>query len=98
MNGLTIGAWTVGALAGLGLALFIRKRSEAAEDPEGKLRELIGPEGMALRERNRAEGDAKWDAELLGSVLKSARALREKGDAAGAEKLEAYAKTLRRNR
>jgi hypothetical protein len=95
MDRMTVGAWTVGALAGLAAAVIIRRKNTPGPDPEAKLRELIGPEGMALRERNRAEGDAKWNAELLESVLGSARKLREKGDAAGAEKLEAYAATLR---
>ena len=98
MDALTVAAWTAGALAGLGVAFFIRRKSAAAEDPEAKLKELIGPQGMALRDRNRAEGDAKWDAELLESVMKSAKALREKGAVADAEKLEAYAETIRARR
>jgi len=94
----TVGAWTVGALAGLGVALYIRKKNAAPEDPEEKLRELIGPQGMALRDKNREAADEKWDAELLASVEGSIRKLREAGDAAGAEKLEAYAETLRAQR
>ena len=98
MDALTAAAWTVGALAGLGVALFIRRKPAAPEDPEAKLKELIGPQGMALRDRNRAEGDAKWDAELLASVESSIKKLRERGDDAGAEKLEAYAETIRARR
>lgn len=98
MNGIDLGAWAVGAFAGLAVAIYIRRTTKAEPDPEDKLRELIGPQGMALRERNRAEGDEKWDAELLASVEGSIRKLREAGDAAGAEKLEAYAETLRARR
>lgn len=98
MNGVTVGAWTVGALAGLAAAAYIRRKSAAAGDPEERLRELIGPHGMELRDRNRAEGDAKWDAELLESAAKSAKKLRDQGDLAGAEKLEAYAETVRARR
>jgi hypothetical protein len=53
---------------------------------------------MALRDRNREAADEKWDAELLASVEGSIGKLREAGDAAGAEKLEAYAETLRARR
>lgn len=98
MNGINLGAWAVGAFAGLAVAIYIRRTTKTEADPEEKLRELIGPQGMALRDRNRAEGDAKWDAELLASVESSIKKLREAGDAAGAEKLEAYAETLRARR
>ncbi|MBI2386634.1 MAG: hypothetical protein HYV14_11540 [Elusimicrobia bacterium] len=98
MDGRIVGAWTVGALAGLGLALYFRRKNASPEDPEERLRELIGPQGMAMRGQNRAAADAKWDVELLASVESSIKSLREKGDAAGAEKLEAYAETVRARR
>lgn len=98
MNGISLGAWAVGAFAGLAVAIYIRRTTKTEADPEEKLRELIGPQGMALREKNREAADAKWDAELLASVEGSIKKLRESGDAAGAEKLEAYAETLRARR
>jgi hypothetical protein len=58
MEGVTIGAWAAGVVAGLGLALYIRK-THKDPDPEEKLKELIGTQGIAQRDRNRAERDEK---------------------------------------
>lgn len=98
MNGINLGAWAVGAFAGLAVAIYIRRKNAAPADPEEKLRELIGPQGMALRDKNREAADAKWNAELLASVEGSIKKLRDAGDAAGADKLEAYAETIRARR
>lgn len=98
MSGMNVAAWAAGALAGLAVALYVRRTAKTEPDPEEKLRELTGPEGMALRDKNRGAAGAKWDAELLASVEGSIKRLREAGDAAGAEKLEAYAETLRARR
>jgi len=98
MNGINLGAWAVGAFAGLAVAIYIRRTTKTEPDPEENLRELIGPQGMALRDKNREAADGKWDAELLSSVEASIKKLREAGDAAGAEKLEAYAETIRARR
>ena len=98
MNGINLGAWAAGAFAGLAVAIYIRRKNAAPADPEEKLRELIGPQGMALRDKNRAPAEEMGAAEVRAAVECSSKKLRESGDAAGAEKLEAYAETLRARR
>lgn len=96
MDGATAGAWGVGMLVGIAAALAFRKsRAAEPEDPGAGLRELIGPQGIAQRDRNRAEAEKKGNAEILDGALKAAQKLRAEGDIAGAEKLEAYAETIR---
>lgn len=63
MDPKTVGAWTVGALAGLAAAFYIRRTTRTEADPEEKLRGLIGPGGIAERDRNRAEREEKNRAE-----------------------------------
>lgn len=91
----TAGAWAVGMLVGIAAIVVRKSRKPQPEDPEAKLRELIGPQGIAQRDRNRAETEAKNNAEILEGALKAAQKLRAEGDVAGAEKLEAYAETIR---
>lgn len=94
MDGPTAGAWAVGMLVGIA-AMVVRNRKSRTGDPEAGLRELIGPQGIAERDRNRAKAEAKNNAELLDGALKAAQKLRAEGDIAGAQKLEAYAETIR---
>lgn len=97
MDNVAIWIWTAGTLAvvGIGVAFMIRKARERPVDPEEQLRLLIGPRGMALRDRNRAASQEKWGAELLESVINAASRLRSEGDLQGAQKLEEYALTVR---
>lgn len=95
MDAATAGAWAVGMLVGIAAIVMRKSRKNQPEDPEAKLREFIGPSGIALRDRNRAEFERKSNAELLEGALKAAKKLRAEGDIAGAEKLEAYAETIR---
>lgn len=95
MDAATAGAWAVGMLVGIAAIVLRKSRKPRAEDPEAGLRELIGPQGIAQRDRNRAEAEAKGNAEVLEGALKAAQKLRAEGDIAGAEKLEAYAETIR---
>lgn len=94
MDAATAGAWAVGMLVGIA-AIIVRRARRPKPDPEANLRELIGPQGIAQRDRNRAEAEKKANAELLEGALQAARKLRAEGDIAGAEKLEAYAETIR---
>lgn len=95
MDAATAGAWAVGMLVGIAATVMRKTRKPRPEDPEAKLRELIGPSGIALRDRNRAEAERRTNAELLEGALKAAKKLRAEGDIAGAERLEAYAETIR---
>ncbi|MCR4295820.1 MAG: hypothetical protein NUW21_09820 [Elusimicrobia bacterium] len=97
MDAATTGAWAVGMLVGIA-AIVARKSRKSPPDPEAGLRELIGPRGMARSARNLAKAEAKANAEILEGALKAARKLRAEGDVAGAEKLEAYAETIRARR
>lgn len=94
MDAATAGAWAVGMLVGIA-AIVMRKSRKAPVDPEARLKELIGEKGIAERDRNRAEAEKKANAEILEGALKAAKKLRAEGDIAGAEKLEAYAETIR---
>lgn len=95
MDGATAGAWAVGMLVGIAAIVARKSRKPRTEDPEARLKDLIGAQGIAQRDRNRAEAEKKGNAEILEGALKAARKLRAEGDIAGAEKLEAYAETIR---
>jgi hypothetical protein len=94
MDAATAGAWAVGMLVGIA-AIVVRKSRKPQPDPEARLKDLIGSQGIAQRDRNRAEAEKKANAEILEGSLKAAQKLRAEGDVAGAEKLEAYAETIR---
>ena len=57
--------WTVVSLAVvlIAIALKFRKSRKRPVDPEANLKLLLGPRGMAQRERNRDEAEKKYDAQ-----------------------------------
>lgn len=59
--------WTAGilAVAVIVVALIVRKSRKRPVDPDEKLRSLIGPRGIAERDRNRAAAQEKREADLL---------------------------------
>ncbi|MDP3544290.1 MAG: hypothetical protein Q8T11_17630 [Elusimicrobiota bacterium] len=96
MDGATAGAWAVGMMVGIAAAVVGKKKlTKSPDDPEARLKELIGESGISQRDHNRAEAEKKANAEILEGALKAAQKLRAEGDVAGAEKLEAYAETIR---
>jgi hypothetical protein len=66
MDVVTVLVWTAGilAVAVIAVALMVRKSRKRPVDPEENLRLLLGPRGMAARDRNRAAAQEKWDTEL----------------------------------
>ncbi len=97
MDYVTIGIWTAGifAVAGIVVAFMIGKARKRPRDPEENLRLLLGPRGMALRERNQAASQRKRDAELLEWVNNPATWPPAKPDLPGAQKLEEETSTTR---
>jgi hypothetical protein len=102
MDVLAVGAPTTEAVALIGLVVAaaaivivvrIRTSRKAPLDPEENLRLLLGPAGMAERDRNRAASDAAWNAEFREHILKAIGKHRSEGNIAEAEKLEAYARS-----
>ena len=73
------------------ILVMARKANKSPPDPEERLKQLIGPQGMAQRDRNVAASQAKWDAELLDGVTKAINNARARGDHKEVQKLEEYA-------
>jgi hypothetical protein len=67
MDVFTVLIWTAGILAFvvIAVALTVRMSRKRPVDPEENLRLLLGPRGMAERDRNRAAAEEKREAELL---------------------------------
>jgi hypothetical protein len=64
MDAGTVWVWTVGILAsaGIAIAFMVRKARKRPVDHEEQLRLLIGPRGMAERDRNRNIAANRQDA------------------------------------
>ena len=94
--------WTAGAVVlGVIAVRLIQKMSrrpptpeEIKEQGEKALELLLGPHGMAQSRQNLAADQKRHEAEMLAHATKSAIALRARGDVAGADKMDAYARTL----
>jgi hypothetical protein len=84
-----------GAVVIIAVAFFFWRERKPPVDPEEGLRELLGPRGMAVRNYNVAASEAKHNTEMLEAVTNSASKQRELGNLQEAEKLEAYARTIR---
>ena len=77
------------------IIVAMTRKAKPPADPEERLKELIGPQGMAQRDRNVAASQAKWDAELLEGVTKAINYARARGDLKETQKLEDYAQSIR---
>lgn len=95
MDVVTFSLWTVAIIAVVGSALAIRLARKPPIDPEENLKLLLGPRGMAVRDYNRAAAESNHNARMLEAVTKAADARRAEGNLQEAEKLDAYARTVR---
>jgi len=87
--------WTIGilALAGLAVTFMVRRTRKRPVDPQEQLSLLIGPKGMAQRNRNAAAN--RTDIELFEAATKGASKARAEGDFHEAEKWEAIVRSVR---
>lgn len=97
MDAVTFWVWTVGilAFAGIAVAFMVRNARKRPVDHEEQLRLLIGPRGMAERDRNRNVAANKQDAEPLEAATKGASKARAEGDLHEAEKWDAIVLSVR---
>ncbi|HEV7766647.1 MAG TPA: hypothetical protein VGQ76_16725 [Thermoanaerobaculia bacterium] len=95
MDVFTFSVWTVGTIGVLSIALVIRNARKRPTDPEESIKLLLGPRGMAVRDYNQAATQANRSAQILEAVVKAANEQRAKGNIEEAQKLDAYARTVR---